>query len=75
MLIFKNSLFSGSEQNAYCSETSSDLCEISKIECFGEYLLITNQICEIFKQITCYQRSFSLISISIKIFQSELHSM
>ena len=34
MLMFKNSFFSGSEQNAYCSETSSDLCQISKMECF-----------------------------------------
>ena len=33
-LIFKNSLFSGSEQNAYCSETYSDHCQISKMECF-----------------------------------------
>ena len=32
MLIFKNSLFSGSEQNAYCSETSSDHYQISKME-------------------------------------------
>ena len=34
MLIFKNSLFSGSEQNAHCSETSSDHYQISKMECF-----------------------------------------
>ena len=34
MLIFKNGLFSGSEQNAYCSETSSDHCQLSKMECF-----------------------------------------
>ena len=34
ILIFKNNLFSGSEQNAYCSETYSDHCQISKMECF-----------------------------------------
>ena len=27
-------MFSGSEQIAYCSETSSDHCQISKMECF-----------------------------------------
>ena len=32
--IFKNSLFTGSEQNTSCSETCSDHCQISKIGCF-----------------------------------------
>ena len=30
----KNSLFSESEQNAYCSGTYSDHCQISKMGCF-----------------------------------------
>ena len=30
----KTNLFSGSEQIAYCSETSSDHCQISKMEGF-----------------------------------------
>ena len=34
ILIFKNSLFSGSEQNTYCLETYSNHCQISKIGCF-----------------------------------------
>ena len=33
ILIFKNSLFSGSEQNAHFSETYSGYCQISKMEC------------------------------------------
>ena len=36
--------------------------------CSKEWFLITNKICEILKQTNPYHRSFSLISIGIKIF-------
>ena len=42
--------------------------------CSKEYFPVTNQICKILKQANAYHMSFSLVSISIQIFQIEFHS-
>ena len=53
LLIFKNSLFSGSEQNAYCSETYSGHCQISKMEYF-------EKVVDGFELLTIFAKRFIL---------------
>ena len=53
MLIFENSLFSGSEQNAYYLETYSEHCQTSKMEYF-------EKIVESFELSTIFVKSCNL---------------